>query len=42
MIKTRKLRWAGHVAKIKAGKSAFKISTCKPTAKRSLGRPRGR
>ena len=33
---------AGHVARMKEGRSAFKIVTCKPTGKRSLGRPRGR
>ena len=33
MIKSRKLRWAGHVARMKEGRSAFKIST----GKRTLG-----
>ena len=41
MIKSRRLRWAGHVARIE-GRSAFKILTGKPTGKRPLGRPRGR
>ena len=40
-IKSRRLRWAGHVA-LEEGKSAFKIVTGKLTVKRSLGRPRRR
>ena len=39
VIKSRRLRWAGHVATIE-GRSAFKILTGKPTGKRPLGRPR--
>ena len=39
MIKSRRLRWAGHVARMQEGKSAFKILTGKPTGKRPLGRP---
>ena len=42
MIKSRRLRWAGHVAKMEEGRSAFKTLTCKPTGKRPLGRPRRR
>ena len=41
-IKSRNLRWAGHVARMEEGKSAFKILTGKPTGKRPLGRPRRR
>ena len=33
-IKSRRLRWAGHVARIEEGRSAFKILTGKPTGKR--------
>ena len=40
VIKSRRLRWAGHVAKMEEGRSAFKILTGKPTGKRPLGRPR--
>ena len=36
------LRWAGNVAIMEEGRSAFKILTGKPTRKRSLGRPRRR
>ena len=42
VIKSRRLRWAGHVARIEGGRSAFKILTGKPTGKRPLGRPRRR
>ena len=31
MIKSRRLRWAGHVARMEEGRSAFKILTGKPT-----------
>ena len=33
LIKSRRLRWASHVARMKEGKSAFKILTDKPTGK---------
>ena len=39
VIKSR-LRWAGHVARMEEGRSAFKISTGKPAGKIPLGRPR--
>ena len=42
VIKSRKLRWAGHVARMEERRSAFKILTVKPTGKRPLGRPRRR
>ena len=38
VIKSRKFRWAGHVARIEKDRSAFKILT----RKRPLGRPRRR
>ena len=34
VIKSRRLRWAGHVARMEEGISAFKILTGKPTGKR--------
>ena len=37
-----RLRWAGHVARVEEGSSAFKIRTGKRTGKRLLGRPRCR
>ena len=42
MIKCRRSRWAGHVARMEEGRCAFKILTGKPTGKRHLGRPRRR
>ena len=39
-IKSKRLRWARHVAKMEKGRSGFKILTGKTTGKRSLGRPR--
>ena len=33
VIKSRRLRWAGHVARMEKGRSAFKIVTGKPTGK---------
>ena len=42
MIKSRRLRWAGHVARMEEGRSAFKTSTDKLTGKIPLGRPRRR
>ena len=41
-IKSRRLRWAGHVARIKEGRNAFKILSGTPAGKRSLGRARRR
>ena len=42
VIKSRRLRWAGHGTRMEDGRSAFKILTGKPTGKRPLGRPRRR
>ena len=39
VIKSRRLRWAEHVARMKEGRSAFKIVIGKPTGKRLLVRP---
>ena len=33
MIKSQRFRWAGHVARMEEGRSAFKILNCKPTGK---------
>ena len=40
VIKSRRLRWARHVATMEEGRSTFKILTGKPTGKRPWGRPR--
>ena len=42
VIKSRRLKWAGLIARMEEGRSAFKILTGKPTGKRPLGRPRRR
>ena len=42
VIQSRRLRWAGHVARMEEGRSAFKILTGKPTGKIHSGRPRRR
>ena len=42
VIKSRRLRWAGHVARMEEGRGVFKILTGKLTGKRPLGRPRCR
>ena len=39
VIKSRRLRYAGHVARMEEDRSAFKILSGKPTGKRPLGRP---
>ena len=41
-IKSRRLKWVGHVARMEEGRSPFEILTGKPTAKRPLGRPKRR
>ena len=38
----RRLRQAGHIARMEEGRSAFRILTGKPTEKITLGRPRRR
>ena len=42
VIKSIRLRWAGHVARMEEGRSDFKISTGKSTGKRPLRRTRRR
>ena len=42
VIKSRRLRCAGHVARMEKDRSAFKILIGTPAGKRSLGRPRHR
>ena len=40
MIKSRRLRWAGNVARMEEGRSPFKLLIGVFTGKRPLGRPR--
>ena len=42
MVKSRRLRWAGHVARMEEGRRAFKILTGTPAGKRPLEWPRRR
>ena len=42
MIKSRRLGWAGHVARMEEDRSGFKILAGTPTGKKPLGRPRSR
>jgi hypothetical protein len=42
MIKSRKTRWAGHIARMGAKMNAYRIFVGKPVGKRSVGRPRCR
>ncbi|KAJ9588730.1 hypothetical protein L9F63_017965, partial [Diploptera punctata] len=41
-VKSRRLRWAGHVARMENEKSAWKLLVGKPEGKRPLDRPRMR
>jgi hypothetical protein len=40
MIKSRRMRWAGHVAHTEEKKYAYRILVGKPEGKRPLARPR--
>ena len=42
VIKSRRLRWACHVARMEESRRAFKILTGTPIEKRPLGWPRSR
>ena len=42
VIKSIRLRWVDHAARMEEGRSAFKILTGTPAGKRPLGRPRRR
>jgi hypothetical protein len=42
MIKSRRLRWAGHVARIGEKRNSYRILVGKPEGKRPLERPRRR
>ena len=42
VIKSRRLRLAGHVARMEESRSAFKMLTREPRGKRPLSRPRRR
>jgi hypothetical protein len=42
VIKSRRLRWAGHVARMGERRGAYKALVGKPKGRRLLGRPRRR
>jgi len=42
VIKSRRIRWAGHVARIGEERGAYSVLVGKPEGKRPLGRPRRR
>jgi hypothetical protein len=42
VMNPRRMRWAGHVARIGEKRNAYKILVVKPEGKRPLGRPRCR
>ena len=42
VIKSRRMRWAGHVARIGEERGAYRVLVRKPEGKRPLGRPRRR
>ena len=42
VIKSRRMRWAGHVARMGEGRDVYRILVGKPEVKRPLGRPRHR
>jgi hypothetical protein len=42
MIKSRRVRWAGHVARMGARSNKYRIVVGKPERKRPLGKPRRR
>ena len=42
MIKSRRMRWAGHVARMGEERGSYRVLVGKPKGKRTLGRPRRR
>jgi hypothetical protein len=42
MIKSRRMRWAGHLARMGEERNAYRLLVGKPEGKRPLGRPRCR
>ena len=42
VIKSRRMRWVGHVACMGEGRGVYRVLVGKREGKRSLGRPRGR
>ena len=42
VIKSRRMRWAGHVAQMGVGRGVYRVLVGKPEGKRPMGRPRSR
>jgi hypothetical protein len=42
VIKSRRMRWAGHVARMEEKRTAYRLLVGSPEGKRLLGRPRRR
>jgi transcription termination factor 2 len=42
IVKSRRMRWAGHVARMEEKGNAYRLLVGKPEGKRPLGRPRRR
>jgi len=42
MIKSRRMRWVGHVVRMGEGRGVYRVLVGKPEGKRQLGRPRHR
>ena len=42
VVKSRRMRWAGHVARIGEGSGVHRVLVGKPEGKRPMGRPRRR
>ena len=42
VIKSRRMRWAGHAARMEEGRGVHKVLVGKPEGRRPLGRPRRR
>jgi hypothetical protein len=40
VMKSRRMRWAGHVARMEEGRSVYRVLVGRPEGKRLLGRPR--
>jgi hypothetical protein len=41
-VKSRRMRWAGHVARMGGGRNVYRVLVGNPEGKRPLGKPRSR
>jgi hypothetical protein len=42
MMKSKRIRWAGHIILMRMWRNTYRVSVGKPEGKRPLGRPRRR